>query len=63
MNLEELKKKTENIKNIIAEGFVGGIKKTEDGIISSNSDVFTTKTADKLNNLQNFLHFCEILIF
>ncbi len=31
---------------------VGGIKKTEDGIISSNSDVFTTKTADKLNNLQ-----------
>ena len=25
--MEELKKKTENIKNIIAEGFVGGIKK------------------------------------
>ena len=30
--LEELKKKTENIKNIIAEGFVGGIKKTSQAI-------------------------------
>ena len=30
--LEELKKKSENIKNIIAEGFVGGIKKTSQAI-------------------------------
>ena len=30
--LEELKKKTQNIKNIIAEGFVGGIKKMSDAI-------------------------------
>jgi hypothetical protein len=30
--LEDLKKKTENIKNIIAEGVVGGIKKTSQAI-------------------------------
>ena len=30
--LEDLKKKTDNIKNIIAEGFVGGIKKTSQAI-------------------------------
>jgi len=30
--LEDLKKKSENIKNIIAEGFVGGIKKTSQAI-------------------------------